>query len=328
MKISWVPFFSALSVSLWTAPFSSPHPSAVQKALCAGFLRSQFLKNTKTCNKQFRANWEVHCIDAKEIPVHWKHVVCLRVFMSSKEVLKVLWKTKKGISRKKVSYITHIGMLCLWPYKYIIIINTRYILMLKCTSNHTYQISWNPPVLRAMLTSSLPYFSSADALQTQSQRQMQQKHVTMMSLSMCMYWTVNKKLWVHLIFMSSSMSLHVRRPSLSLWIIVSYPMLLMKSVPCNNKYGTVILNLSVIGEHAPTKHYVSGKRKWTNAKYFMLIWKKVQKFLVLLLFFLFKKEIHKRKKRFLTKNGFHIHLLKIYWTNWLMNWSVYLTELT
>lgn len=33
---------------------------------------------------------------------------------------------------------------------------------------HTYQISCKPPALRAMLTSSLPYFSSADALQRQN----------------------------------------------------------------------------------------------------------------------------------------------------------------
>lgn len=41
--------------------------------------------------------------------------------------------------------------------------------MLKCTHTHThtYQISYNPPALRAIVTSSLPYFSSAEALQGQ-----------------------------------------------------------------------------------------------------------------------------------------------------------------
>ena len=38
--------------------------------------------------------------------------------------------------------------------------------MLKCT--HTYQISYKPPALRAIEISSLPYFSSADALHGQN----------------------------------------------------------------------------------------------------------------------------------------------------------------
>lgn len=49
-SFSWVPFFSVLSVGLWTAPFSSFLPLGILKAECASFLHFQFLKNTKTYN--------------------------------------------------------------------------------------------------------------------------------------------------------------------------------------------------------------------------------------------------------------------------------------
>lgn len=107
---------------------------------------------------------------------------------------------------------------------------------------HTYQISYKPPALRAIATSSLPYFSSADALHEQNHRRAE-PHCIEHTLLIHAQFTRN--LWAHLIFKSSSMSLHVRRPSLSLWLIVSYPILLMKSTPWNHKYQTITLIVSV-----------------------------------------------------------------------------------
>lgn len=83
---------------------------------------------------------------------------------------------------------------------------------------HTYQISYTPPALRAIVTSSFPYFSSADALQGQNHNRAE-PHCNEVILLIRVHLIRNP--WAHLIFSSSSMSLHVRRPSLSRWLIVS-----------------------------------------------------------------------------------------------------------
>lgn len=77
-----------------------------------------------------------------------------------------------------------------------------------------HQISYKPPVLRATAISSLPYLSSAAALNTD--RQDQQGLSRLRSgggQSACAQ--------PHLIFSRSSMSLQVRRPSLSRWQMAS-----------------------------------------------------------------------------------------------------------
>lgn len=108
-------------------------------------------------------------------------------------------------------------------------------------STHTYQISYKPPVLRAIVISSLPYFSSADALHGQNHNRAEPQ-CSMLILLMHVQFTRNSS--AHLIFKSSSISLHVRRPSQSRWLIVSYPILLMKSSPWKHKHQAKILIFS------------------------------------------------------------------------------------
>lgn len=88
-KMSCVPFFSVPSVALWTAPFSSPPPSAIQKAERASFLHFRFLKNAQ--NTQPKAQRETSLLSAQERLCR-KHNLCLRAFISSKDLLKELWK--------------------------------------------------------------------------------------------------------------------------------------------------------------------------------------------------------------------------------------------
>lgn len=96
-------------------------------------------------------------------------------------------------------------------------------------SRATHLISQNPPALRAIVTNSLPYLSSADALSSgQTISYITQKGGTTLLYSQFKIVFIATN---YLIFKRSSMSLHMRRPSQSLCIRVSYPTLLMKSTP-------------------------------------------------------------------------------------------------